>query len=859
MTEGFTRASSGIDGLDRIVDGLRLGDNVVWQVDSVDDYRLVAAPFVARAREEGRRLIYVRYGAHEPVVDESPDIEVVTVEPGFGFEAFATGVHQLIAERGRQAYYVFDCLTDLMSEWHSDLAVLNFFEVTCPFLYELDTVAYFPLVRGEHSYTTIAGIRSTTQLLLDLYSVDGNLYVHPLKVWGRHSPTMFFPHEIAGDEVRPITSSAASSQLFARISGTMDPPDHWQTLVQAGRDALRSGNPGDQAAAKRLLTEMLIGGEGRMVELADQYLSLTDLVDTASREIGTGFIGGKSVGMLVARAILARGRDERFRTRMEAHDSYFLGSDLFYSYVVANGWWRLWMEQKTPDGYFDAGARLHEKLSSGKFPPAVREQFIRMLEYFGQSPIIVRSSSLLEDNFGNAFAGKYESIFCAGQGSPEDRYQRFEDAVRAVYASAMSQEALAYRRNRGLSHLDEQMAVLVQRVSGDHHGDLFFPHAGGVGNSSNLYVWERGIDMDAGMLRIVFGLGTRAVDRTHEDYARIVTLDRPTRRPSVEEGKERRFSQHFVDVISLTDNALVTVPLGSLVSGQAGDPNGDIGADWSLFLSPDEGAKRRLRELGRTTTTPQVICDLQGLLGSTDFGDLMRGVLATLSAAYNYPVDIEFTVNLGPDGDYRFNLVQCRPLQTRGLGKAVRMPELTDPADCLFSAGGNFMGGNVRLPLDAVVYVRPGRYLGLGHQDRYAVARLVGEATRALKGRGVMAIGPGRWGTTTPSLGVPVSYSEIAAADALIEYTYPDGDFRPDLSYGSHFFQEIVEGETFYAAIFGGQPGVVFNHERLTDQPNRILDLVPGATATLADVVHVVYPANLVLYSDVVSQRVICA
>lgn len=422
----------------------------------------------------------------------------------------------------------------------------------------------------------------------------------------------------------------------------------------------------------------------------------------------------------------------------------------------------------------------------------------------------------------------------------------------------MSAEALEYRRSRGLSHLDEQMAVLVQRVSGDHHGDLFFPHAGGVGNSSNLYVWEPGIDMDAGMLRIVMGLGTRAVDRTHEDYARIVTLDVPTRRPSIEAGKERRYSQHYLDVLSLTDNELVTVPLQKMLTAEAGDPQGRIGAPWGMFVSPDKAAIRRLRELGRATRAPQVICDMQGLLEATDFGELMRAALAKLASTYEYPVDIEFTINFRPDGDYRFNLVQCRPLQTRGLGKAVRMPSSVSAEECLFSSAGNFMGGNVHLPIGAVVYVRPKRYLGLGHQDRYAVARLVGEATRALQGEGVMAIGPGRWGTTTPSLGVPVSFSEIAAADALIEFTYPDADFHPDLSYGSHFFQDIVEGETFYAAIFDGRQDVVFNHEHLTSKPNEILDLVPNATPAIADVVHVVRTPGLVLYSDVVTQRVVC-
>lgn len=854
MPEGYNHASTGIDGLDRVVDNLRLGDNVVWQVDSLDDYRRVVGPFVERSLEQGRCVTYVRYGAHEPVLDH-PDVEVVEVDPEGGFEAFATAVHQLIAERGRLAYYVFDCLTDLLAEWHSDLAVANFFQVTCPYLYELDTVAYFPLVRGEHTYSTVAAIRETTQLLVDLYGLDGSLYVHPLKVWSRHSPTMFFPHEIRGDDAQPITSSEASSRLFARMTDTLDPPDHWQSLVQRGRDALRTRNAKDAAAAKETLSQVLIGAEGRMAELVDQYLTLEDLVAIATREIGTGAIGGKAVGMLVARGILAK--KDRFHARMEAHDSYFLGSDLWYTYVVANGWWRLWMEQKTPEGYFTAGAELHEKLGSGRFPPSVREQFMRMLEYFGQSPIIVRSSSLLEDNFGNAFAGKYESVFCAGQGTPEERYLRFEEAVRTVYASVMSREALEYRRSRGLSHLDEQMAVLVQRVSGDHHGDLFFPHAGGVGNSSNLYVFEPGIDMSAGMLRIVLGLGTRAVDRTHEDYARIVTLDDPTRRPNVEEGKERRYSQRYVDVLSLTENELITVPLAQLLTGDVGHPRAELGADWDLFVSQDRAAMARLRELRRKSATPQVIGDLQGLLTRTDFGRVMRDVLATLAAVYDYPVDIEFTVNFRPDGEYRFNLVQCRPLQTRGLGKAIRMPELSSPADCLFSTTGNFMGGNVRLPIGAVVYVRPKRYLGLGHQDRYAVARLVGEATRALRGSGVMAIGPGRWGTTTPALGVPVSFSEISASDALIEFTYSDSDFHPDLSYGSHFFQDIVEGETFYAAIFDGRPGVVFNHERLTDQPNEIFDLVPAAQKSIADVVHVVR-TDLVLYSDVISQKVLC-
>ena len=123
---------------------------------------------------------------------------------------------------------------------------------------------------------------------------------------------------------------------------------------------------------------------------------------------------------------------------------------------------------------------MKEALLSGEFPSNIQEQFRTLLEYYGQSPVIVRSSSFLEDGFGNAFAGKYESVFCVNQGTPDERLHAFEDAVRTVYASTMDISALEYRKIQGLDHHDEQMAVLVQRVSGSYHGSYFFPSAAGM-------------------------------------------------------------------------------------------------------------------------------------------------------------------------------------------------------------------------------------------------------------------------------------------------------------------------------------------------------------------------------------------
>lgn len=129
--------------------------------------------------------------------------------------------------------------------------------------------------------------------------------------------------------------------------------------------------------------------------------------------------------------------------------------------------------------YLEYAQPIRELLLNGTFMPSIKEQFLSMLEYFGQSPIIVRSSSILEDGFGNAFAGKYESVFCPNQGSLEQRYAVFERAVKQVYASTVNPDAIRYRAERKLLDRDEQMALLVMRVCGDVHGDYYYPHIAG--------------------------------------------------------------------------------------------------------------------------------------------------------------------------------------------------------------------------------------------------------------------------------------------------------------------------------------------------------------------------------------------
>lgn len=844
------KASSGIKGLDQVIDHLRLGDNVVWQTETTTDYIKVVQPFVKKALQDGRKIVYVRFGSHEPIVQNMHEVKVYEIDPRRGFESFASEVHHVVKEEGRKVFYVFDCLTDLLKNWHSDMMIGNFFKVSCPYLYELDTVAYFAIERDAHPFSTVAGIRETTQLLLDLYKIAGNVYIHPLKVWQRYSPTMFFPHLIEGDKATSITASSQAAELFSHIQRGPDRPDYWNILFSRAKEKLTC-SPEEQEDTKRQLMAMLIGEDSRIFRLCDRYFNLNDVLEMASREVGTGYLGGKTIGMLLARKILLKERPDLFTSLMEAHDSFYLGADIFYTYIVQNGWWKLRTEQKTAEGYFKLAPKLRENLLQGRFPKEIQERFIQILEYYGQSPIIVRSSSLLEDNFGNAFAGKYESVFCANQGTPEERYEAFEKALRIVYASTMSEDALAYRKNRDLSLKDEQMAILVQRVSGDQQGEYFFPHLAGVGNSSNLYVWDESIIAEAGMLRLVFGLGTRAVDRVAEDYARLVSLDQPGRMLPIYLQDLRKYSQHGADVISLSDNLLTSCDLDRLFSQ-------DIKTDKTLFASPDLETAARLRELGRKIKEMPVVYDFSKLLKKTPFPSVMKEMLRVLSQVYQHPIDMEFTANFDQEGRFKVNVLQCRPLQTKGNVADQALPETPADENCFFSVKASFMGGSVRIPIDYVVYVRPEPYSQLPEREKYEVARQIGRINSTLKGHRVLLMGPGRWGTTTPSLGVPVRFADLCHMSVLCELSTPDAGFMPELSYGSHFFLDLVESGLFYVAVMDGEKGVAFHPEHILTRENLLDQFFPDASC-LKEVILLVQTKGMEMVSDVANHCAWCS
>lgn len=512
------------------------------------------------------------------------------------------------------------------------------------------------------------------------------------------------------------------------------------------------------------------------------------------------------------------------------------------------------MQQKTEEGYFGIAKILKDKMLYGVFSEETMESFQQIIEYFGTSPIIIRSSSLLEDGFGNAFAGKYESVFLANQGSPEQRYIQFAEAVKRIYSSMMNEDALVYRKQRGLDKLDEQMALLVQRVSGAHHKRYFFPDLAGVGVSHNTYVWSEGMDPKAGMLRLVFGLGTRAVNRVEGDYPRMVALDNPSRRPYSERDELKRFSQHEVDLIDTEENAFKTVPFEVLISEKAYTKIDHI-------ATRDYEAMRMMSESGLEEKECWILT-LDNALDDNALIDSFKKILTSLEDAYNYPVEIEFTVNSTKNNKFKINLLQCRPLQTRGLGRKIEIPHRINKNDTFFESFGYFLGGNIMQEIKRVIYVEAKKYNELVQSDKYEIARLVGALNRDIKDREklpTLLMGPGRWGTTTPSLGVPVKFAEINNIALLVEVASSAENLMPELSFGTHFFQDLVETNIFYIALFPEKKGVIFNQAFLPKSEDLFAKLMPQSVRYKGVIsVYDVDDRGLEIMSDVVSQRIVC-
>ncbi len=852
----FDKVFSGIPAFDQAVDYIRMGDNVVWRVSDLEDFRRFVDPFVEQAKKDGRNIIYFRFASHPELVPECPEVKRVQVPLSHRFETFTVDIHRIIEQEGRDAFYAFDCLSELQTAWATDLMMGNFFRVTCPFLFILDTVAFFPVIRGRHSFSAITKIMNTTQLFLDVYSdpESSTVYIRPEKVWNRSSETMFLPHIFHPENgtIRPIQDGVQASRFYQVMDSfqrTLEEQhaDSWDRFFNQAKVLHENGIPVEEQCGR--MCNIMMTRDERLRVLVRKHFRPEDYFRVRDHMVGTGMVGGKTCGMLLARAILRNLAPEISRI-LEPHDSFYVGSDVFYTYIVDNEFWDLRVRQRTEEGYFALAGELAERLKTGTFAPDIRERFMHILEYYGQDPYIVRSSSILEDGFDNAFAGKYESVFCANRGTPEERLEEFENAVRTVYASSAGLSALDYRKRRGLDRRDEQMALLVMRVSGSAYGSYYMPCAAGVGYSYSPYKFLKDIDSSAGMLRLVMGLGTSAVDRTEGSYPRLVSLDRPEATSFSTVAEKHRFSQRKAEVVDLKTRSLNRVSLEELEPVLPDDLKRQV-------LEHDTEAEESFRERGVWRNITFISC--LGLVRNREMMEHMQRMMHLIQQEYGEPVDIEFTINVSGNREYRINLLQCRPLQVFRDTGGITVPQDVPAGEILLETCGASMGLSRKIRLDGIVYVDPVRYYHLPYSEKTEIASLIGRINWKYRDQGkhLLLMVPGRIGTSSPELGVPTAFSDISGFDAVCEIAEARAGYNPELSYGSHIFQDLVEAQILYMAVFPGNKTLHFRPDLLDSLPDRTGEIPGGLEHPGVVALRDVSGLDCELYHDLAEEHVL--
>ncbi|MCD4753888.1 MAG: PEP/pyruvate-binding domain-containing protein [Anaerolineaceae bacterium] len=578
--------------------------------------------------------------------------------------------------------------------------------------------------------------------------------------------------------------------------------------------------------AKVVLIRTLISDQLRYIKIARQYFTVKDLAYIREHKIGAGRIGGKAAGMLLAAAIMSCSKGRELAESFQIPKSFFVGSGELYTFITFNDL-EIWNTQKykSEEEMRKDYPKIVKEFEKGWMPDDILSKLRQVLEATEHKPLIVRSSSLLEDNFGTSFAGKYESIFLPNQGSLGENLKALVKAMGKIYASTMNPAALLYRRSKDLIDYDERMALLIQEVEGETFGKYYMPHGAGVAFSRNMYRWHPDIRREDGFIRLVWGLGTRAVDRVGNDYPRLIALSHPLLRPSTNTKEIRRYSQQFIDLIDLEKNEFCTVPIHEVISGQY--------APLRFITQLDEGgyfSSLHSNLVGKRKN--DLVVTFDDLLQRSSFAARMREMLHVLELRYNSPVDIEFTVHIDQldDGstDIQITILQCRPQSYMAIKEVPPIPKDLSKMDTFFSTWFVVPQGYIE-KIDTIVYIDPKAYFSLPTlNDRFELGHAIGRVNEVMKDNKYLLSGPGRWGSSNSDLGVPINYGDIVNSEALIEVTGPGIGPAPEPSLGTHFFQDLMEANIYPLAIDLEDERSVFRADWLDKAPNHLIEFSPG-------------------------------
>ncbi len=571
---------------------------------------------------------------------------------------------------------------------------------------------------------------------------------------------------------------------------------------------------------RRLLTDQL-----QFINIAKDFMHVSDFYELLNNLIfnaeSHGNVGGKSAGLFLAKKIIEKTPEFSNELKgIKSPKTWYIISDAVVNFIYYNNLEDV-MEQKykTVDEIRQEYPYIIQAFKNSRHTPEIINGLSRALDDFGDSPIIVRSSSLLEDRIGAVFAGKYKSLFLANQGSKKEKLESLCDAISEVYASTLGPDPIGYRIERGLLDFSEEMGIMIQEVVGKRFGKYFFPAFAGVAFSNNEMRWSPRIKRQDGLLRLVPGLGTRSVDRVSNDYPVLIAPGQPGLRVNQSYNDLINYSPSYIDVINLEENTFETIEINQLIKS--------IGNRFPMLnkiFSIDDGST--IREpvgIGIDTKKHKVVATFENLIKSTTYVKQLNIILKILRDRFGAPVDVEFAC----DGDSLY-LLQCRPQSATEEDVNMEIPTDIPDEYILFTANKHVSQGKVP-DIHYIVYVDPLAYAGCdNYKDLQRIGKAVGLLNKNLPKKSFILMGPGRWGSRDDiKLGVRVGYSDINKTAMLVEIAEKKGSYLPDLSFGTHFFQDLIEAQIRYLPLYPGDNGNIFNYEFFRNSENILSRFLP--------------------------------
>jgi hypothetical protein len=524
--------------------------------------------------------------------------------------------------------------------------------------------------------------------------------------------------------------------------------------------------------------------------------------------IGSGALGGKATGLAFIKDLLTREIGTSVFPDIEVNvpTMAVIATDVFDEFVSQNQLTELPFEELS-DG------RIGNTFQKADLPAELLGD-LRGLITQVKSPLAVRSSSLLEDALGRPFAGVYATkMIPNNQFDADTRFRRLVEAIKFVYASTFFREARAYIRTTGCEPREEKMAVILQEVVGRRHGDRFYPDIAGVARSYNFYPMPPARPED-GVVSLALGLGKTIVDGgitwsfspAHPKKSAFGSVDElvqgtQTEFWAVNMGKPPAYDPvnevEYLVQASLADAAVDEVlPLLASTFDAERDR-----------LVPGVGS----RGANVLNFAPLLVLEELPLNG------LAKALLAAAEKAMGAKVEIEFAMTIREPGSAppqaRLGFLQVRPMVVSGEVVEITAGDLSDP-DAIV-ASERVMGNGVNNTIREIVFVRPEHFSPL--KTRVIAEDLDGiNQQLAEQGRNCLLIGFGRWGSSQPSLGIPVDWSQVSSARAIVEATLPA--MNVELSQGSHFFHNLSSFRASYFMVHHeGTAGI--NWEWLNQQP----------------------------------------